>query len=201
VTQEYLAEVGAVERQRDAAAKGVVTEDGDRLGSHEIDITDIEFISGAESAQKRAVAGEPLKIRVHFEAHEPVVDPVVGIAVYTENKIHIAGSNSRMGGLRLGEVSGAGYVEWDLGLCPLNPGTYLVRAGVNDWSMTHTYDYWEDGPDLVVRPGSAAMYRGIIGLPSDWAAEYGADPQPVTAGTFPMSAAAVVSTSSRDRGV
>ena len=201
VTQEYLAEVGAVERQRDAAAKGVETEDGDRLGSHEIDITDIEFIAGAESAQKRAVAGEPLKIRVHFEAHEPVVDPVVGIAVYTENKIHIAGSNSRMGGLRLGEVSGPGYVEWDLGLCPLNPGTYLVRAGVNDWSMTHTYDYWEDGPDLVVRPGSAAMYRGIIGLPSDWAAEYGADPRPVTAGTFPMSAGAVVSTSSRDRGV
>jgi lipopolysaccharide transport system ATP-binding protein len=202
VTQEYLSEVGAVERQRDAAAKGVTADEGDRLGSHEIDITDIEFVSGTGSPTKRAVAGEPLRIRVHYEAHEKVVDPVVGIAVYTENKIHIAGSNSRMGGLRLGEVSGTGYVEWDLGRCPLNPGTFLVRAGMNDWSMAHTYDYWENGPELVVRPGTAAMYRGIVGLPNDWAAESGADPLPVSAnGAGPMNAGAAVSTWSRDRGV
>jgi ABC-2 type transport system ATP-binding protein/lipopolysaccharide transport system ATP-binding protein len=202
VTQEYLSEVGEVERQRDAAAKGVTAEAGHRLGSHEIDITKIEFISGEEISQKRAVAGEPLKIRVHYEAHEPVVDPVVGIAIYTENKIHITGSNSRMGGLRLGEVSGTGYVEWDMGRLSLNPGTFLVRAGMNDWSMAHTYDYWEDGPELVVRPGSAAMYRGIVALPNDWGFARGADPQPMAAmGATPLDAGAAVSTSSRDRGV
>jgi ABC-2 type transport system ATP-binding protein/lipopolysaccharide transport system ATP-binding protein len=175
VTQQYLAEVGAVERQRDAAAKGVAVNENDRLGSHEIVITDIEFLTREQSSQRRAVAGEPLKIRVHYEAREPVVDPVVGIAIYTENKIHIAGSNSRMGGLRLGKVSGTGYFEWDLGSCPLNPGTYLVRAGVNDWSMSHTFDYWEHGPDLMVRPGSATMYRGIVSMSSQWAAESGTD--------------------------
>ena len=203
VVQEYLSEVGAVERQRDAAAKGVTAGEGDRLGSHEIDITNIEFVTDDGPAQKRAVAGEPLKIRVHYEAHEPIVDPVVGIAVYTENKIHISGSNSRMGGMRLGEVTGTGYVEWDLGRCPLNPGTFIVRAGMNDWTMAHTYDYWENGPELVVRPGSAAMYRGIVGLPNDWAAQRGADPRSVTpVGAGPMeNADAAVSTWSRERGV
>ncbi len=181
VTQQYLSEVGAVERQRDATAKGVATDEDDRLGSHEVVITDIEFVSGDQSSQRRAVAGEPLRIRVHYDAREPVVDPVVGIAVYTENKIHITGSNSRMGGLRLGTVSGPGFIEWDMGECPLNPGNYLVRAGVNDWSMAHTYDYWEHGPDLMVRPGSASMYRGIVGFPAHWTAEAGTEPVAVGA--------------------
>jgi ABC-2 type transport system ATP-binding protein/lipopolysaccharide transport system ATP-binding protein len=181
VTQEYLSEVGAVERQRDAATDVQVTGEHDRIGSHEVVITDIEFVSDEDSSKRRAVAGRPLKVRVHYDAREPVEQPVVGIAVYTENKIHITGSNSRMGDLRLGTISGRGYVEWDLGDCPLNPGTYLVRAGINDWSMSHTYDYWEHGPDLMVRPGSATMYRGIVGFPARWAAESGDSLSPASA--------------------
>lgn len=172
VTQEYLAEVGEAERERDAESRPQSSgAESDRLGSHEVVITDIEFLSEGRSAQRRVVAGESLKVRVHYEARQPVVDPVVGIAIYTENKIHITGSNSRMGELRLGTLTGTGYIEWDLGDCPLNPGTYLVRAGMNDWSMSHTYDYWEHGPDLVVRPGTASMYRGIVGFPAHWTAE------------------------------
>lgn len=201
VTQDYLSEVGAVERRRDAGAGVQLVGEAGRMGSHEVVITDIEFVSDEDSSSRRAVAGRPLKIRVHYDAREPVQRPVVGIAVYTENKIHITGSNSRMGGLELGTISGTGYVEWDLGDCPLNPGTYLVRAGMNDWSMSHTYDYWEHGPDLMVRPGPASMYRGIVGFPARWAAETGT-PLPAAAssgaGEWVGSSAGASTSSVRD---
>lgn len=177
VTQQYLTEVNAVEQSRDEAAAAQTQTAAPptpptipRPGSHEIMITDVEFLSGERSSTNRAIAGEPLRVRVHYDAHEPVTEPVVALAFYTENKTHVTGSNSRSGGVRLGEVSGPGYVEWDLGNCPLNPGNYLVRAGITDWSLGHRYDHWQHGPDLTVRAGSAANYRGIVSFPARWAA-------------------------------
>jgi lipopolysaccharide transport system ATP-binding protein len=180
VTQAYLKEVNEAELlpSRDPST---VPEDH-RPGSHEVVVTDVQFLAGKERQPHRALAGETLVIRVHYDARQPVEDPVVGLAFHTDNDVYVTGMNSREGGLRLGRVSGRGYVDVDMGPCPLNPGGYMVTAAMTDWSLAHRYDYWDHGFELTVRPGVRSEGAGLVALTGAWSSN-GSGPHEVGPGT------------------
>src|SRR6266536_2922673 len=114
------------------------------------------------------VAGEPMRVRIHYEAREPVPRPVFGLGFYTDTDIYVSGSNSRDEDGDPGVVSGRGYVDHVFDRCPLNPGSYVVTAAVTDWSFAHRFDYWDHAFELHVRAGSAADHAGLVELPGVW---------------------------------
>jgi lipopolysaccharide transport system ATP-binding protein len=166
VTQAYLKEVNEAELlpSRDPST---VPEDH-RPGSHEVVVTDVQFLAGEDRQPHRALAGETLVVRVHYDARQPVFDPVVGLAFHTDNDVYVSGMNSREGDLQLGRVSGRGFVDVDLGPCPLNPGNYMVTAAMTDWSLAHRYDFWDHGFELTVRPGARSEGNGLVALTGAW---------------------------------
>lgn len=176
VTQQYLREVNATEAAHDAAeAAEVVSPESDqdeaevtREGSHEIDVTSVEFLDRDGTASVRAIAGEPMTIRFHYRAKEPVDNPVFGIGLYTENDTYITGAHNRMGNVELGMLSGSGYVDHHFDALPLNPGSYNLTVAITDWSLSHRFDYWDQAFELHVRPGSASEYHGLADLGGDW---------------------------------
>jgi lipopolysaccharide transport system ATP-binding protein len=186
VAQAYLREVNQNERDSDAArdaadggepAETDPTAESARQGSHEMVITDVEFLDAQGRAGTRAVAGERLRIRVSYEAREPIESPVFGLGIYTENDTYVTGVHMRMADLDMGVVTGTGHVDYVFDSLPLNPGTYLVTAAVTDWSLAHRYDYWDRAFSLHVRPGSAPEYHGLTQLGGHWSV-----PSPVPSG-------------------
>ena len=174
VAGAYLREVNQVES--DAAGDEVrdpsTVPESVRQGSHEIVITDVQFLSADGRPGHAVVAGEPLRVRISYDAREPVTDPVFGLGIYTDTDIYVTGTNSRDATDAPGLVRGRGHVEHVFERCPLNPGSYLVTAAVTDRSYAHRYDYWDHAFELHVRPGSRE-HAGLVELPGAWSSPVG----------------------------
>lgn len=139
-----------------------------RQGSHEIVITDVQFLGPDGQPGHAVVAGEPMRVRIHYDAREPVPRPVFGLGFYTDTDIYVSGANSRDDDRDPGVISGRGHIDHVFDGCPLNPGSYVVTAAVADWSFAHRYDYWDHAFELHVRAGSAADHAGLVELSGDW---------------------------------
>jgi lipopolysaccharide transport system ATP-binding protein len=178
VAGAYLREVNLAESE--AAGLGGVTgvdpesmPESARQGSHEIVITDVQFIGADGQPGHPVVAGEPMRIRVCYDARQPVDGPVFGLGIYTDTDIYVTGTNSRDESRGPGVLSGRGYVDHVFDRCPLNPGSYLLTAAVTDWSHAHRYDYWDQAFALHVRPGAEGDHAGLVELPGAWSAPAG----------------------------
>jgi lipopolysaccharide transport system ATP-binding protein len=175
VAGAYLREVN--EAENEAAGFGGLDPasmpEAARQGSHEIIITGVEFLGSDGQPGHAVVAGEPMRVRVHYDARQPITDPVFGLGVYTDTDIYVTGTNSRDQAGPPGTLSGRGYVDHVYDNCPLNPGSYLVTAAVTDWSHAHRYDYWDHAFELHVRPGADGDYAGLVELRGAWSTPAG----------------------------
>ena len=172
VAGAYLREVN----QAESAASGIDLRDpatvpeSARQGSHEIVITGVQFLDAEGRSGRSVIAGEPLRMRISYEAREPVTGPVFGLGIYTDSDIYVTGTNSRDEDRGPDVLSGRGHVEFVFDRCPLNPGSYLVTAAVTDWSYAHRYDYWDHAFELHVRAGPQGDHAGLVELPGSWSA-------------------------------
>ena len=171
VTQAYLAEVNAAEadaQEQSGTDGGEQRGTAERPGSHEVVIERVELKDAHGRTVDRVVAGEPLRALVHYDAREPVPDPVFGIGIYTENDVYVSGDHMRMHEIRLGRVSGRGCVEYVLDPLPLNPGGYRLSFAVTDWSLAHQYDLWDRAVELQIRASGSREHHGMVSLTGSW---------------------------------
>ena len=166
VVDQYVAEVNAAESDRLGQAERA--DDERHRGSGEIMIRRVEFLDGDGVARPVAVAGKPMTVRVHYEASEPVNEPVFGLAFHHEGGAHVSGPNSQAGGTIAGRVEGQGYADYHFDQLPLNPGIFVVTAGIVDSSQTHVFDYRDQAFELRVQPGAGPNVPGLVRLDGQW---------------------------------
>lgn len=157
--------------RRDAEPKqprGPSPDDGPRWGSREIEITSVEFLDAQGRSPRAFETGAPLTIRLHYLAHQPIEEPVFGLAIHHANGFHINGPNTRFGGLSLGALSGSGYVDYTIDALPLLAGGYVLTAAVYDTTMTHGFDHHERMYRFVVQTKSVAERWGSVYIPGHW---------------------------------
>lgn len=162
--------------EREQAARGeagdTTTEPIDkskRWGSHEIEMTRVAFLDDHGRESNVFKTGDPLTIRFYYEAHEPITDPVFGMAIFHASGFQINGPNTRFGGLSLDTVSGKGYVDYTINALPLLAGTYVLTTAIHDASMTHTYDHHERMYSFTVQTERIAERYGSVLIPARWA--------------------------------
>ncbi|WP_419928326.1 ABC transporter ATP-binding protein [Candidatus Poriferisocius sp.] len=131
-------------------------------------ITDLEFFDESGHRPKSFVSGEPLIVRIHYLAFEPVEDPVFSLGFYDQNNFHLAGPRSHVGGFRPGKLSGEGWVEFRLTRIPFRTGAYHVNAAVQDSDASFLYDrrareFW-----LQISGEPDPQANGLLSLEGDW---------------------------------
>jgi ABC-2 type transport system ATP-binding protein/lipopolysaccharide transport system ATP-binding protein len=166
VVDKYVAEVNAAESER--MGQGSSSTDDRHRGSGELTIKRVEFLDAEGVPRPVAVAGRPMTVRVHYDATKPVTEPVIGLAFHHENGAHISGPNSQAGGTVAGVVDGPGYADYHFDELPLNPGIFVVTAGIVDSSQTHVFDYRDQAFELRVQPGPGAAVPGLVRLDGEW---------------------------------
>jgi homopolymeric O-antigen transport system ATP-binding protein len=178
VISQYLQEVKRTEEESRAStdAAGTMrgqegstgTPDEQRWGSGEIQITGLELFDALGRSTQAAITGRPLLVRVHYEAHQPVSDCVVGLAFYYEDGIHVAESNTRFTGLSLPVFQGIGHLDFLVERFPLLPGQYLMGPSIHDHSLQHCYDFRYMTFPLPVEAGDGAEIWGFVELGGKW---------------------------------
>jgi lipopolysaccharide transport system ATP-binding protein len=154
------------EREVSPLAAGAATPEN-RWGTREVEITAVQFLDGAARPRTSFLTGEPMTIRIHYLAHQRIPHPAFGIAIYAQNGMHVAGTNSRAF-LDVDTVEGTGQVEFTLDSLLLLEGTYLVTAAVHDQACYHPYDYHHQAFAFRVQPGGIKEHEGLVALPSRW---------------------------------
>jgi len=148
-------------------ASGVAVVQGrEHTGSGEIRIVRVE-VEGVDG-RGRLVVDRPARVRLHYEASEPVDSPVIGFAVEALDGAYLAATNTRDAGEPLGVVGGRGVVECELPAVAFHPGEYIITAAVTDASTTHSIDHVRGIARFSVDGGGRTWSGGYFALPARW---------------------------------
>jgi hypothetical protein len=85
------------------------------------------------------LTGEPLRIRMSYEAHTPVDDCIFAVEVHDPDGNRLLGTNTRLLGYDLGVVEGTGEFIFTFASVPLLDGQYLVSVGMHN-SFGRSFD-------------------------------------------------------------
>ncbi len=139
-----------------------------RWGTGEVEITGVRFMDGAGKTCHEFQTGQPFGVEIHYVAHEAVRDPEFGLALFHQDGTHIMGPNTRLAGVKMGVVQGAGVVRYSLELLPLLPASYRLTAAIHDTQLPRAFDYHEEAYTFRVVAGGAEKQPGLVDLPAHW---------------------------------
>ncbi len=86
---------------------------------------------------------EPMTVRVHYEASEPISDLLFGIAIGDKEGNHLFGINTRILEVEVPTVSGSGEMTFDFERVPMLDGTYLMTIAIQSSDEGTVYDWHE----------------------------------------------------------
>ena len=157
VIRSYLERVNEHEAARlSQETEGETVGDTHIRGSGEVRVTALELVDANGCVVPVANSGDPITLRIHYLASQPIEEPVFGIGVHHELGTHLSGPNTRFAHLHTGTIDGPGCIDYHLDRVPLLPGTYRITTAVFDRSVMHPYDVRDEEWTLHVQPGSSA---------------------------------------------
>jgi ABC-2 type transport system ATP-binding protein len=129
-------------KSHDAAPKNH-GEIGERWGSHEAEITDVQFVDSNNNEVVILKTGEPVTLRISYDAHLPIQEPVFGIRITHLHGTNIWGTNTKRMGYHISQVNGSGTISLQIPSLPILAGTYDLTVALTDQSETYEYDHWD----------------------------------------------------------
>lgn len=149
-----------------------------RWGTREVEITDVRLRNGAGDLTTNFLTGDALVVEIDYLAHEPIRDPMFGIAITRVDGTHINGPNNKFGGLPIPAVEGRGTVTYTIPELPLMKSAYEITAVVYDGTGAHAFDVHDHAYPFQVSAGGTREMYGLVAIPAEW------NHHPATEGTF-----------------
>ncbi len=155
-----------VYRESLIARNGKAAAEGLRGGTGEIRIARVEVLGRDGTPTPVLGVGDFVTLRLHYHAHQPVVDPVFNLAVHVLNGNQVTGVRTDVDGLRLGRLEGEGYVDVEIPHLNLLPNVYTVDAVAFHADGVTFYDRLNAAASLKIRGG--LPINGTVYLPHEW---------------------------------
>lgn len=171
VIMSYLSRVAKDDEQRSKDSRRSSPDEDDnehRWGSGKVRIDKVELCGAGGESKAVFHTDEPLGIRMHYVADEPVDNPIFGIAIHHKNGTHVSGPNTRFNDTQISEVHGKGVVEYKIPSLPLLPGTYDVSVAVTNFEDTEIFDYHDRLYPFRVYPGDMKEKYGLMTMRGSW---------------------------------
>jgi len=170
VVMAYLNHVAQTEQEktRRAGIPSSAEIENRRWGTGKVRITAVELLDTDGQPSKVFYSGAPLSVRLRYVAAEPVANPVFGLAIHHDSGAHIAGPNTRFGGLEIPRLEPVGSLTYTIPALPLLEGQYVISVAAVDSVDSETYDYHDRRYPFQVFPGQANERYGLISLGGEW---------------------------------
>lgn len=140
---------------------------GDRWGTREVEITNVEFLGINRQPLDSIRSGTSIVLRVNFQAHRMIPELVAGFRISHLHGTNIWGTNTKRRGVHVGPVSGPGYIDIEIAELPLLAGTYDLTIALTDESEVHSFDHWEKGLRFDVSQGRI-FDEGLVSFPANF---------------------------------
>ncbi len=102
-----------------------------------------ELINSEGKVCDRVNEAEPFSVRMYYKFSKSIESPVFGLGIMGQKGQSIMGPNTKESGFKFKEYPSRGYIEAYFSSNPLAPGTYRVRSGIFNISVTIPYDFVE----------------------------------------------------------
>jgi hypothetical protein len=139
-----------------------------RWGSGEARVTAVELFGGDGMPVERLVSGSPATIRLRYEMHEPIAQPVFACYITTINGQPVSAPNTRASGCVPDKLDGSGHVDIALDEVRLLPGTYELTPVISDITMMKVFDHRQNVRRFDVERGSIGEEWGVTTLSPRW---------------------------------
>jgi lipopolysaccharide transport system ATP-binding protein len=151
------------------AIVAALDETENRRGNGKIRFHGLEFLSPEGISQKVIRAGDPVVMRFHYYAHEPVAFPSFGFRMFTETNALVTETSTSHHGIYIPSVAlGAGYLDLEIHCLNLLAAKYTISLWVTDQGGGLVYDNVENAVILEVDPanpyGSNFVIDGRFGI-------------------------------------
>ena len=128
-------------------------------------IGEVELLDRHGRPVDRVATGDPVTFRLHYEAAEPVSNPVFSFAVSTPDGVLVTGPNTKEARVSVDKVEGAGTVDLRVDKLLLLLGNYDVTVECTNESITHSYHRKPKAMRFDVVPGVPhETYGGFVSL-------------------------------------
>lgn len=169
----YLSRVNAEEQAAAGPGAEGIAESLTRRGSGELRFTDISILDAHGTRTMFAAPGEELTVSMAYTCHEPVDEPMFGLAVRHESGQLMSLTSTLATGVGTGTVDRDGVVRFTIPRLPLLNGSYFLNVYAVDSRSTHVYDEIEHGLTLTVRGEQVRGLDGFFELPGTWEVRQG----------------------------
>ncbi len=142
--------------------------DATRWGTYDAEITGVEFLDSAGKSAQAFDTGDRFTARIYYDAHKPIPHPMIGVAIHSEDGMHVTGPNTITSGYDISVLEGQGYVDYIVDDLPLIAGAYVFTAAIYDFWESTAFDHHDKAFVFRVRPGAPERY-GVVMLPARWA--------------------------------
>ncbi len=157
------------EIEDDRTTRFALDQPGSRWTTGDIQITDVRFVDKDGTDTTLFSTGEPLTIRIVYEARKRLDGPVFGLALYTQNGMHLNGPNTRFSGLEIPFIEGTGFVDYRIEELPLLTGRYDVTVAVTGPDLGDLLDHQHRAYTFNVQPTPGLPERwGLLYMPATW---------------------------------
>ena len=138
---------------------------GERWGTREVEITNVEFLGSDKKPIESIRSGSDVNLRINFIAHDKIPELVAGFRISHLHGTNIWGTNTKRRGVLVGPVHGPGYIDIEIDQFPLLSGTYDLTIALTDSSEVHSFDHWEKGLRFDVSQGRI-FDEGLVSFPA-----------------------------------
>ena len=97
-------------------------------------------------------SGQPLSVRVTFNAHEVITDPILNVALYSESRVQCTGCRTSADGIAVSHIeAGTGFFDVHFDSLNLQPGLYSASALIFESNGLNQLARSDHGATFIVR--------------------------------------------------
>jgi ABC-type polysaccharide/polyol phosphate transport system ATPase subunit len=135
----------------------------------QVSITGLELLDRQGRPASRVATGDQVTFRLHYDAAEPVTNPVFSFAVHTSDGVLVTGPNTKEAHVSLEKIEGTGHVDLTVDRFMLLIGSYDLSAECTNDTITHSYDRLHRALRFDVNPGTPhETFGGLVSLDGTW---------------------------------
>ena len=114
---EAVAKLSSVDTSQSSSSKrldappDMFRADEGRWGSREVEIVGVELFGSNGRGAHVFQSGDPLEVRMHVKANQPVADVVFGVGIFNADGVCCYGTNTQIDGATKAALSGSGEVR------------------------------------------------------------------------------------------
>ncbi len=129
------------QKKEEDGKKNINKEDSEERKSKVIEITKVEFLDKDGKAKNVFETGDDIVARIYYNAKKKIEKPVFGVAIYTQDGIHISGPNTKTSKFIIDYIEGLGSFDFVIIENKFFTGSYRFTAALFNWDCVTPIDF------------------------------------------------------------